>query len=446
MSFYFFLSMANIHIKTYGCSNNTHESEVMAGLLQQKGYHLTPLEKDADVVLLNVCTVKGDDQALRQVQEVSQQHKEKKIIVAGCVTKELKAALLKQYPQISLLNTHNIQKVALVAGETLAGNVVSVRGMDSGTKLLLPKIRTHPLINILPVSSGCTNHCSFCSVKLIKGNVVSYPVEQIAAEIQKSVADGVKEIYLTSQDTAAYGADTGIGLCHVLRSALAIPGEFMIRLGMGNPNHVVHFVDELIELFKHPKMYKFLHIPLQSGSDRVLSSMKREYTVNQYRYLVRKFKEAIPEITIATDIICGYPTETADEFLETLRIVEETKPNIINISRYKKRRNTPAFLLEQVPASVKHERCKILSAAFKEITYRENLLWVGWEGNVIINETGRFRTLKGRNYCYKQIIVPGTLDNYPLGSIVRVRVVDVSAFDLFCEVVEKKVSLRVAED
>lgn len=435
--------MASVHIKTYGCSNNVYESEVMAGILQKHGHVAAFRPESAEIILLNLCTVKGDAQALQHVREAFSLYPQKKLIAAGCVTKELKQQLLKQFPAVSLLNTHTLQKINAVADSAIVGKRSVVQGKDQGTKLLLPHIRSHPLISILPISSGCTNYCSFCSVKLIKGNVFSYPVEQIVTEVERNVADGVKEIYLTSQDTAAYGADTGVGLLAVLQAVLAVEGNFMLRLGMGNPNHFIRFVDELIAVFKHPKMYKFLHIPLQSGSNRVLSSMKREYAVDEYKYIIRKFKEAIPEITIATDIICGYPTETSDEFLETLHVVEETKPNIVNISRYKKRDNTPAALLEQISAAVKHERCRLLEASFKHVAYHENLSWIGWEGNIIINEAGRFRTLKGRNYCYKQMIIQGTLDDHPLGSIVHVKVVDVSAFDLFCEILEKKIELKV---
>ena len=184
-------------------------------------------------------------------------------------------------------------------------------------------------------------------------------------------------------------------------------------------------------------------MPIQSGNNRVLESMKREYTVEEYRYIVRKFKEKIPEMNIATDVICGYPTETAEEFLDTLNLIKEVPPVALNISRYKIRKNTPAATMEQVPADVKKERSRLLSAAFFSVAEKESLRWLGWEGNIIVNEAGRFQTVKGRNYCYKQMLIPGTLDDYPLGSIVRVRVVEALRFDLKCEVLDKKVQLKV---
>ena len=435
------LFMVNVNIKTFGCSNNFHESEVMAGLLKEKGYSLG--ESDSDVVLLNVCTVKGDDSAFAVIKKACDSCKDKKILVGGCVTKELRELVLKHYPNVSFFNTHNLQKVVSVADNAVAGDVVNQRGLDDGQRILLPKIRVNPLIEILPISSGCTNYCTYCSVKFIKGNVKSYPVEQIVEQVRLSVSEGVKEIYLTSQDTAAYGADTGVLLPVLLRAILSVEGNFMVRLGMGNPNHFVRYVDDLIAVFAHPKMYKFLHIPIQSGNNRVLESMKREYTVEEYQYIIRKFREAFPEMLIATDVICGYPTETAEEFLDTLQLVQNVPPNVLNISRYKIRKNTPAAFLAQVPASIKKERSKMLTSVFYSVAEKENLQWLGWEGNVLVNEAGRFRTVKGRNYCYKQVLIKGTLDDYPLGSIVRVKVVEVSAFDLHCEVVEKKVSLKV---
>jgi threonylcarbamoyladenosine tRNA methylthiotransferase CDKAL1 len=434
--------MKNVHIKTYGCSNNFHESEVMGGLLQEKGYAVS-VENDSDVILLNVCTVKGDDSAFDHVKKACVAHADKKILVGGCVTKELRELVLKHYPDVSFFNTHNLQKVASVADKAVAGKSVVERTPDSGVRILLPKIRANPLIDILPISSGCTNYCTYCSVKQIKGGVKSYPVEQIVAQVKRSVAEGVKEIYLTSQDTAAYGADTGVLLPVLLRAILSVEGDFMVRLGMGNPNHFVKYVDDLVSVFEHPKLYKFLHIPVQSGNNRVLESMKREYTVDEYKYIVRKFKEKIPEMTIATDVICGYPTETAEEFLDTLNLIKEVPPVALNISRYKIRGHTPAATMEQVPADVKKERSRILSAAFFAVAEKESLQWLGWEGNVIVNEAGRFQTVKGRNYCYKQMLIPGTLDDFPLGSIVRVKVVEALRFDLKCELLDKKVSLRI---
>ena len=437
-----FLFMKKVHIKTYGCSNNFHESEVMSGLLAEKGYAVSDVDA-SDVVLLNVCTVKGDDSAFDHVKKACDQHVGKKILVGGCVTKELRGLVLKHYPDVSFFNTHNLQKVASVADKAVAGESVIERTPDSGERILLPKIRANPLIDILPISSGCTNYCTYCSVKQIKGGVKSYSVEDIVAQVKRSVSEGVKEIYLTSQDTAAYGADSGVLLPVLLQAILSVDGDFMVRLGMGNPNHFVKYVDDLISVFEHPKLYKFLHMPIQSGNNRVLESMKREYTVEEYRYIVRKFKEKIPEMNIATDVICGYPTETAEEFLDTLNLIKEVPPVALNISRYKIRKNTPAATMEQVPADVKKERSRLLSAAFFSVAEKESLRWLGWEGNIIVNEAGRFQTVKGRNYCYKQMLIPGTLDDYPLGSIVRVRVVEALRFDLKCEVLDKKVQLKV---
>lgn len=417
--------MAKVAFKTYGCSNNFHESEVMAGLLGEDGHTMAD-EIDADVILLNICTVKGDQHAFKEIKIASELYPNKQIIVGGCVTKELREQIKSTFPKIKLFNTHNIQQVAELLKEEL-----ELKGKDENPKILLPKKRINPIINIVPINEGCTNHCSYCSVKLIKGNVKSYPVELIVEEVKKSINEGVKEIYLTSQDTAAYGADKNIQLPALLREVLKIDGEFFIRLGMGNPNHFIKYVDELIECFKDKKMYKFLHIPVQSGNNEILENMKREYSVEEYKEIIEKFKKAIPEITIATDVIVGYPEETDEQFNDTLKLIQETRPDVLNRSRYQLRENTPAAKMNQILERDKKTRSRIITSEFKKISEERNSKWQDWEGEIIINEIGKHDTFIGRNYCYKPVVVKG---NFNLGDILKVKISETTIHDLRGEI------------
>ena len=393
----------------------------MAGLLEKDGHKLTT-EDSADVILLNICTVKGDAHAFKEIKTTVESNPNKQFIVGGCVTKELKQQIKDNFPKLKLLNTHNIQKIA-----SLLKDEIEITGKDNSPKINLPKKRLNPIINIVPINEGCTNHCSYCSVKLIKGNVKSYPIELIVKEIKESLKDGVKEIYLTSQDTAAYGVDINLQLPDLLREVLKIEGEFFIRLGMGNPNHFIKYTDELIELFKDKKMYKFLHIPVQSGNNQILKSMKREYTVEEYKTIITKFKKAIPEITIATDVILGYPEETEEQFNDTVELLKETKPSVLNISRYQLRKNTPAANMKQIIERDKKTRSRIITKEFHKFSTENNTKWQGWEGNIIIDEIGKNNSFVGRNYCYKPVIVKG---NYKLGDIIKVKIKETTIFDL----------------
>ena len=170
-------------------------------------------------------------------------------------------------------------------------------------------------------------------------------------QIKTAVNQGIKEIWLTSQDTAVYGLDIGCTLPILLQKILALDGTFMVRLGMGNPDHFKLYINELAEIFRHPKMFKFLHIPIQAGNNAVLNAMKRNYTKEEFFEIVQKLRKKISEITIATDIICGFPYETDEQFNETLDVVKQLQFDVINISRYSARPKTLAAAFPKITLS-----------------------------------------------------------------------------------------------
>ncbi len=425
--------MEKIHLLSFGCSNNFHEGEVMAGLLEAAGYEITKDPYGADIIILNLCTVKGDHQALSTLKETTKQYTAK-IIAAGCILESTKAALRKENPALSLLNTHNIHKIAEVVEAVIEGVVIDALEKNETTKINLPKVRLNPIINIVPVGNGCTSVCTYCSVKLIKGNIQSYTVQEIVDEVKRSVAEGAKEIYLTGQDTGAYGLDwkaehpsKGVELPELIDALTRIPGDFMIRVGMTSPNHVYRHLDRLITIYQHPKVYKFLHIPVQSGSNKVLKDMKRPYTVEQYKECVQKFKKAYPEITIATDIIVGFPGETEEEFQKTIALIEETKPDVVNRSRFAARPGTKAAVMKQVSTNSVKERSKVLMEVAERISKEQNALWKGWMGKALVDEYGKNKTMVARNYAYKPILLKG---RYSLGEEVEVTIKETATYDL----------------
>ena len=431
--------MEKIHILSYGCSNNFHEGEVMAGLLEEAGYTITKEPYNADIIILNLCTVKGDHQAVKALKN-STKHYSAKIIAAGCILESTKNALREIDQSLSLVNTNNIDKIAEVVEAVIEGDIVEALEKNKTTKINLPKIRINPIINIVPVGNGCASFCTYCSVKLIKGNIQSYAVQEIVDEVKRSVAEGVKEIYLTGQDTGAYGLDfkkdTGEAnstakstteLPELLDALTKIQGDFMIRVGMTSPNHVYRHLDKLITVYQHPKIYKFLHIPVQSGSNKVLQDMKRPYTVEQYKYCIAQFKKVFSEITIATDIIVGFPEETEEEFQDTIKLLKETQPDVVNISRFSPRPHTLAAKMKQVATNTAKERSKKITEIAEKISAKRNMLWKGWCGKVLVDDYGKKNTMVARNYAYKQVLLKG---NYMLGDEVEVNIEETGIYDL----------------
>ena len=416
----------NIFIKSFGCSSNMHEGEVMAGLLKNAGHALAQEPENADIIILNLCTVKGHHTALQAVKKALKYNK--RIIAAGCIHENTKQAIQKLSENISFINTHNLQKISDIVKAVAKGNIVESFGKTKEIKLL-PKIRLNPIISIVPIEEGCTSACAYCSVKLLKGHVLSYPLNKICEEVQKSIASGAKEIYITGQDAGAYGLDKkdGIELPELLDTLCQINGNFMIRVGMTSPNHVHRHLQKLIKAFQNPKIYKFLHIPIQSGSNSVLKAMKRPYTVEEYLKCIAEFKKTIPEITIATDIIVAFPGETEKDFEETIALLEKTKPAAVNISRFVPRQNTLAAALKPVATNTAKLRSKKLTEVVRKIAKEQNALWKGWKGKVLIDNKGKQNAFIARNDSYKLVILKG---NYVLGQEIDVVIKDTGIFDL----------------
>lgn len=418
--------MTTFHIQTTGCSANQADSEQMAGLLKQAKFELVETIEDADVVVFNTCTVKtpSENSFFTQLDQFKKDHPYKIVVISGCIPQADKQKL-KDY---SLVGTKQIHNIVQVVEEALHDNVLQLLNNDEMPPLNLPRVRKNPIVEILPINRGCLGACTFCKTKTARGTLVSYPAAEIVEVAKKAVAEGVKEIWLTSQDTFCYGFDIKTDLPTLLEQLVQIPGDFKIRIGMGNPDHMPKIGTRLVEIYKHPKIFKFLHLPLQAGHDEILKAMHRRYTVEEYLQTINLFKREIPEINIMTDIIVGYPTETDDHYWGTLEVVRKTIPDSINISRFWPRPDTPAAELPELPGEVVKHRSRVLTDIFHNISKLQNERWLDWKGEIIIDEKGREPgQWIGRNHSYKQIIVEG---DFKLGDKVQVQIVKAETFDL----------------
>jgi MiaB-like tRNA modifying enzyme len=415
----------NIYIETYGCSENQAESEIMAGILTKSGYNIVRKIEDADLAVLNTCYVKSvtEQKIFYRIGEIQKVYPDKKMVIAGCISSAAPERLVEIAPSASLLSTHKITKIGQVVKKTLEGKRVEEVGEEEDVKLLLPKIRINPIIDIVPISSGCSGACSFCATKIAKGNVVSYPSGKILDEIRIAVKGGCKEIWLTSQDTGAYGMDKGErSLPRLLKWITSLDGKFFVRLGMINPDHVNKMLIELIEAYNSKKMYKFLHAPVQSGDNEILKKMLRPYFVEEFKEIVDEFRKAY-RMTIWTDVIVGFPEETEEQFKRTLELIKETKLDWVNISRYAMRPGTKAAELEQLPTDIVKERTRKLTNIVNIAAHERNREWINWEGEILISEKGKKNgQWIGRNFAYKPVIINKSGDL--LGKIIKVKIID----------------------
>ncbi|XP_066862783.1 threonylcarbamoyladenosine tRNA methylthiotransferase isoform X3 [Kogia breviceps] len=355
-----------IWIRTWGCSHNNSDGEYMAGQLAAYGYKITENASEADLWLLNSCTVKNpaEDHFRNSIKKAQEENK--KIVLAGCVPQ---AQPRQDYLKgLSVIGVQQIDRVVEVVEETIKGHSVRLLSQKKdngkrlgGARLDLPKIRKNPLIEIISINTGCLNACTYCKTKHARGNLASYPVDELVDRAKQSFQEGVCEIWLTSEDTGAYGRDIGTSLPALLWKLVeVIPEGAMLRLGMTNPPYILEHLEEMAKILNHPRVYAFLHIPVQSASDTVLMEMKREYCVADFKRVVDFLKDKVPGITIATDIICGFPGETDQDFQETVKLVEEYKFPSLFINQFYPRPGTPAAKMEQVPAQVIGERQKVL--------------------------------------------------------------------------------------
>ena len=407
----------NIHIKTFGCSANQADSEIMAGLLDRAGYNLVDTAEKADLVIVNSCIVKGttETHVFKEINRLK--GLKKKIIVAGCMpqtriyTNELK--------DVSVLGVFETDRIVDAVKAVLAGKKISWLSTKKKEKLCFPRLRKNPVIAVVVISSGCLGHCTYCLVKLAKGKLFSYPENAIVQEVKTALEEGCREIWITSQDCAVYGFDIGTNIINLLKKILALEGDFKVRIGMSNPNHILKNLPALIGLYKNPKMFKFLHMPIQAGNNRILKLMDRLYTVEDFKKIITEFRKNIADITISTDLICGFPSETDSEFTDSLNLIMWLKPDVLNLNMFWPRPGTLAAKMKQLKPGIGRKRTRTVTAEADKIVLEKNRGWIGWTGQVLIDEKGKKGGFVGRNFAYKPIVLKGKVK---LGSFVKVKI------------------------
>ncbi|GBP19556.1 Threonylcarbamoyladenosine tRNA methylthiotransferase [Eumeta japonica] len=509
-----------IYVKTWGCAHNNSDSEYMAGQLAAHGYTLTDDKWNAQLWLLNSCTVKSPaEEHFRNEIELGRS-RGIHVVVAGCVPQGAPRASYLQ--GLSIVGVQQIDRIVEVVEETLKGHTVRLFGQKKttdgrkagGASLLLPKVRKNPLIEIISINTGCLNQCTYCKTKHARGELGSYPPEEIVERARQSFQEGVCEIWLTSEDTGTYGRDIGTSLPELLWKLVeVIPEGCRLRLGMTNPPYILEHLPEVAKIMAHPRVYKVvlwsthlqhgmsensggpfsIHFPtplllskffsiillnyptgcsinllalnilflfkslamhswfhvlmgrgdqllsggshaFQSGSDQVLADMKREYTCADFEHVVDFLQERVHGITIATDIICGFPTETEKDFEDTMSLCRKYKFPSLFINQFFPRPGTPAAKMIRVPGPEVKRRTKILSEFFRSYEpYRHR---VGEIQEVLVTDISHDKNYYvSHNECYEQVLVPKE-EKY-MGKMVTVEILSASKFSMMGRPIDK---------
>lgn len=424
-------------LKSFGCSTNLADGEVMAGCLARAGYVLVDSLAGADVVVYNTCAVKGPTEN-RMIDLLKRVPKSKKLIVVGC---------------LPLINFERLQREASfdgVAGPALGERIVDiVEAVLKGDKVValedaerakpdmhLPRVRLNPVIGIIPISYGCLGSCAYCCVVFARGRLRSYSVSEIVERVKMDLAEGVREFWLTSQDTACYGLDLGTSLPELVEAVCRVEGNFKVRIGMMTPNMTLKILDRLVKAYENDKVFKFLHLPVQSGDDKILQRMRRFYTADDFRHIIEVFRSVFPKMTIATDVICGFPGETREAFERTVQLIRDIKPDVVNVSKFFARpRTIAAQMRDIVPFSEIKARSAFMSRLALDMALERNREWVGWEGEILVDESGTVSgSWIGRNFAYKPIVIKR--DGGMLGNFVRVKAVEAFPTHLEGEIID----------
>ncbi len=428
-----------IHIRNYGCSSNIADGETLAGCLQQAGYTITASEVEADLVIYNSCAVKGPTEN-RIINDIKKVANGKRVIIAGCLPKISFERLSREVCFDAAVGPATGEYMVEVVKHVFAGEkIVDLASLKHFPPLTLPKVRKNSTVSIIPINFGCLGSCAYCCVVQARGKLRSYGVAEIIGRIKADYKDGAREFWLTSQDTAAYGRDIKTNLADLLCAVGDLKGDFRVRVGMMTPNLVVDIQERLIGAFENPKIFKFLHLPVQSGDDIVLKGMRRFYSAEEFKLIVEAFKEEFPDLTLATDVIVGYPSETEEAFNNTLKLLREIEPDVTNVSKFFARPKTAAWDIREglVDKEEIKRRSTVAAELAKQITAKRNLCWVGWSGEALFDEQGKVvDSWVGRNFAYKPIVVK--CSESLLGKTFKVEVTEAARTYLKSKIVEQE--------
>jgi MiaB-like tRNA modifying enzyme len=385
------LAKKKVYIETYGCSYNFGDTANLVEVLKHYGSTRVESPDDADAFIVNTCTVVGptERRMLRRLSALQ----EKPLWVTGCMPLVQREAIL------SVCNPF------IISPDVIREAYLRVRTVAPGGA------------GIVQIAQGCLGHCMYCITRRARGPLASFPQVEIREKVLAFVNSGAYEIQLTAQDVSAYGRDTGTDLPSLLSTISDLPGNYRIRIGMMNPATVLPVLDDLVDACASDRIFRFLHLPVQSGSDRILEQMGRGYTVQEFGEIVAAFRRRYPNISIATDFIVGFPGETEEDFSRSLALIGRIKPAKVNVTRYSKRPFTGPFAEKDFPDSVKKDRSRLLNAYAEEQYSVTNRPLIGTTVSCVVTEKNRPGSVMARTAAYQGVVIQNDL---PIGAAVEV--------------------------
>lgn len=368
-----------ILIETYGCRYNFGDTAKLVEVLKHHGSSLVSNEDEADVIVINTCTVVGptERRMLRRLAKLS----DREVSVTGCM------------PAVQLDAIRAVCNPVVIVPDSIQQYYRQVNTVASGET------------GIVQVASGCQGRCTYCITRLARGNLRSFSSGEIRDQVLAFAGCGTAEIQLTAQDVSAWGRDLGRTLPELLSDLSDISSPAMLRVGMMNPATVLDILDDLVDAFSCDRIFRFIHLPIQSGSDRILARMGREYSVAEYEEIVRAFRRRFPDISLMTDMIVGFCGETEDEFMESLALIDRIRPNKVNITRYSRRPMTPLSHEKDFPDFVKKDRSRVMHARAEKIYTEINRPLIGTTIPVVVTEILRPGSVMGRSPAYLGLVL-----------------------------------------
>lgn len=416
-----------IYFETYGCTLNRADTALMKSIALDRGYGIAETPEEAEVIVINTCTVRLDTEIkmLKRLRELYELFgRSKRIVVAGCMVAAQPYTIKRVAPKAVLVSPQNIVRF-LEAVESRQDLILGERDVT----YLKPYVEG--VVAAVPIAEGCVGQCSFCITKIARRRLRSYRAETVVKAVEEAVRRGAVEIELAAQDSGCYGLDIGSRLPDLIREVLdRVEGNYMLRIGMANPDTVLGIVDELIEVLREPRVYKYLHIPMQSADDRVLKLMKRRYTYDEFKYLILELRRKVVGVSIATDVIVGHPGEDDEAFERTVRAVEELQFDKVHVAQYTIRPRTESAAMKQVPEEVKKLRSSTLAKVVERVGLGINQEYVGSLAKVLVTHRSIRGSAIGRTYNYKPVVLLGGETSYKLGGECTVFISSATFFDL----------------